>query len=104
GSGQVYTATLEQAIRELQLPLVERMRRRALERAVAHAWPVWRERFAALVEDVLDRPARPQRQQIEVRPRAARRTVTAGDGTVLVPVRVCNEGTQLALAHGPAQV
>jgi glycosyltransferase involved in cell wall biosynthesis len=104
GSRQIYTATLEKAIRDLPLPLAERMRRRGLERAAEHARPVWRERFAALVEDLLDHPARSHCEQIEVRPRTDTRTVSAGAGTILVPVRVGNQGTQAALAHGPARV
>jgi glycosyltransferase involved in cell wall biosynthesis len=103
-SWEVYTAKLEGAIRELQTPLAERLRRRGWTRAAAHARPQWRERFAALIEDVLHRPARPFREQIDIRPRAETRTVAVGEGTILVPVRVSNLGTHPALAHGPARV
>jgi glycosyltransferase involved in cell wall biosynthesis len=104
GNRAAFTASVEEAIRSLALPLAECMRRRGPPRAAEHARPVWRARFARLVEDLLDDPPRPFQEQVEIRPRASSRTVGAGMETVLVPVRVINRGTH-ALAHeGPGRV
>src|SRR5207237_9180827 len=64
----------------------------------------WRERFAAVVERLLDTPARPRREQVEVTPRSPDRTVPLGRKIELVPVRLTNRGTQAAVAEGPARV
>jgi glycosyltransferase involved in cell wall biosynthesis len=104
GDRDVFTDSVVQAIRGLAMPLAECMRRRGQARAAEHARPVWRTRFARLVEDLLDDPPRPFQEQVEVRPRASSRTVGAGIETVLIPVRVINRGTH-ALAHeGPGRV
>jgi glycosyltransferase involved in cell wall biosynthesis len=96
--------TRRQGDSDSPVALAERLRRRGLERAAAHARPVWRERFAAVVEDLLDHPARPHREQVEVHPRTPSRTVSAAAGTIVVPVRVRNQGTHPVLACGPGRV
>jgi hypothetical protein len=85
------------------VPLAEQMRRRGLRRAAGFARERWRERFAAIMEQVLDQPPRPYREQVEVLPRGAGRAVRAGSEAVLVPVRVVNRGTHALLAEGPGR-
>lgn len=104
GSHTAFCQTLEGAIRALQTPLAERLRRRGLERAAAFARPRWRERFAALIEALLDQPARVYQAGIDVRPRTETRQVSPAEGTVLVPARVTNRGTHPAVADGPARL
>ncbi len=104
GSRAAFCQTLEEAIRALQTPLAERMRRRGLERAAAFARPRWRERFAALIEALLDQPARVYQPAIDIQPRAETRPVSTTEGTVLVPARVTNRGTHPAVADGPARL
>jgi glycosyltransferase involved in cell wall biosynthesis len=104
GDRTAFTTAVDEAIRDLSYPLAECMRRRGRQRAADHARPVWRTRFARLIEDLLDEPPRPCHEEVEVRPRASSRTVAAGMDAVLVPVRVVNRGTH-ALAHeGPARM
>lgn len=103
GSAADFTARLEQALGDLAVPLAERLRRRGLQRAADFARPAWRERFADLVENLLDAPARLCREQIDVEPRNERRTVSAGQEAVLVPVQVVNRGTHAVLPEGPAR-
>src|SRR5262249_20152835 len=95
---------MEDAVRDLKVHLAERLRRRGLERAAENARSAWRGRFAGLVEELFDQPARPYREQVEVEPRTGTRTVLAGTEAVLVSVRVHNRGTHAALADGPARV
>jgi hypothetical protein len=65
---------------------------------------LWRERFAGLVESLLDQPARQEREQLEIKPRLPGRTTSAGGRMTLVPVQVINRGRLAALAKGPARV
>ncbi len=104
GCRTAFQQTLEEAIGMLQLPLAERMRRRGLERAAACARSHWRERFAALIEALLDQPPRAYRPHLEVQPRAELRRVSGAEKTALIPVRVSNRGTHPALAEGPARL
>jgi glycosyltransferase involved in cell wall biosynthesis len=99
-----FTTTLQEAIRSLRLPLAECMIRRGRERALTLAQPLWRTRFGRLVEEILDAPPRACHHEIDVRPRAARRTARAGTEALFVPVRVVNRGTAAALGDGPAAV
>jgi glycosyltransferase involved in cell wall biosynthesis len=104
GSRTVYQQTLEEAIRMLPLPLAERMRRCGLKRATEFGRPRWRERFAALIETLLDQPPRAYQPHLEVQPRTKTRHVSGAEGTVLIPVRVHNRGTHPAVAEGPARL
>ena len=103
GSRAAYATRLEDSIRDLTRPLVERMRRRGLERAALHSRARWRERWAEVVENILDSPPRPRRDHVEVKPRANSMTVAAGQDTVLVPVRLTNRGTHAVAADGPGR-
>lgn len=103
GSTADYTARLEGAIRDLRTPLLERLRQRGRQRVAAFARPAWRECFAAFVEQVLDAPARPCRENITVSPRGDQRAAPLG-ARVLVPVQVVNRGTHAAAHDGPGRL
>lgn len=102
-SGDTFCRQIKHAIRELSVPLAKRMRRAGLEQASRFARPTWRDRFAEIVESVLDAGPRPYRDQVEVTPRSASRTVVASSGAALVPVRIVNRGSHVVLAEGPAR-
>jgi glycosyltransferase involved in cell wall biosynthesis len=87
--------------RNCREPLAERMRRQGLLWAAQHDRSAWRERFGRIVEELLDRPRRTRRQELEVRPRTHRRIVSAGSDSLLVSVRVANRGTHAVLPEGP---
>jgi glycosyltransferase involved in cell wall biosynthesis len=103
-SRDAFTERLTAAIRDLSSPLAERMRRRGLQRAVQHSRAAWRERFATLVENWLDEPARPWVERVELQPRGTERVAPAGAGTLLVPVRVVNRGSHVLVPDGPTRV
>src|SRR5262249_8059171 len=91
------------AIDALALPLGERMRRQGLRRAAHYSRPAWRAEFGRIVEQVLHTPARVGREIVEVQPRAETRTVRAGLGTALIPVRLRTQGTLPAVPEGPGR-
>jgi len=104
GSRDIFTNTLLECIRALTQPLAERMRQQGLQRAAQLDRSTWRERFGRIVEELLHHPARPKRDQLEVRPRTPQRIVSAECGSVLVPVRIANQGTHAVLAEGPGRL
>ncbi|MCI0461557.1 MAG: hypothetical protein L0Z62_31800, partial [Gemmataceae bacterium] len=103
GNEASYAQTLVAAVQELRTPLAEQMRRRGLKRAAELECGKWREAFGQLVEDLLEAPPHAYREQVEVTPRVATRTVAAGLETVLLPVRIRNRGTHALVAEGPAR-
>jgi glycosyltransferase involved in cell wall biosynthesis len=103
GSRLDFARKIEEAIRGLHTPLAVCMRQRGLQRAAQFDRAVWRRQFAEIVERLLDAGPRPQREEVEVKPRSASRTVTAGSGTALIPVRVVNRGSHALLAEGPGR-
>jgi glycosyltransferase involved in cell wall biosynthesis len=104
GSRDALADRVTGAIRELTVPLAEVMRQRGLERARLFRRDVWRDRFAAEIERVLDAPPLPARLRVEVEPRCTERTASPNAGGVAVPVRVHNRGTRPAHAEGPARI
>jgi glycosyltransferase involved in cell wall biosynthesis len=104
GDAQAFLGRLEETIRDLTVPLAEKMRRRGLERAARHDRECWREHFGVIVERLLDEPASTYRLHLEVRPRVKTRKAAAGSGTVLLPVQLCNRGTHPVVAEGPARM
>src|SRR5207245_5262475 len=76
---------------------------RGLEGAAAYGRPIWRGRFGAIVEEILDAPPRAYREQVEVVPRSDVRKAKVGQEAVLVPVRVVNRGTHALVAEGPGR-
>jgi glycosyltransferase involved in cell wall biosynthesis len=103
GSADAFRSRLEEAVRGLAVPLAEAMRAQGLQRAARFDRAAWRQQFGLLVEELLDAPARPHREQVEVRARVDCRTVAAGLETVFVPVRVVNRGTHAVVHEGPGQ-
>src|SRR5207249_3897674 len=81
----------------------ERMRRRGLVRAAGFDRRIWREKFGEVIEQILDAEPRTCREEIEVCPRSTVRKVSAGAGTILIPVRVVNRGTHAVTHQGPAR-
>jgi glycosyltransferase involved in cell wall biosynthesis len=103
GARDEFVNTLVGAVRDLTLPLGERMRRKGLARAARYSRAAWREQFGQLIDEVLHAPARPFREQLEVRPRGNSRAVSPRSPTVLVPVQVENRGTHAVVGEGPAR-
>jgi len=91
------------AIDAMRRPLAEVMRERGLQRAAERSVPKWRNTFAAVIEDLLDREAPPATWDVAVEPCTPHLHVAAGKQTALVPVRLVNRGTLPALADGPAR-
>ncbi len=104
GSREKFTRKLEQALADMTRPLAERMRERGLRRATRFGRDRWREQFAHLVEVLLDGGPRPYGEEVEIKPRSAERTVAAGSGPMLVPVRIANRGSDALLADGPGRL
>src|SRR5438067_6818054 len=79
------------------------MRQRGLEHARLYSRAAWRDGMAELVEEILDGPRPPRREHVEIVPRTDSLTVSAGQETLLVPVRVVNRGTHAVAAEGPGR-
>lgn len=103
GSRPRFVQRLTQAIQELQIPLAQRLRERGLARAAQYSRSAWRQQFAQVLERTLHEAPRPFDERVAVEPKTARRAVPTGQRTLLVAVRVCNRGTHLAAAEGPAR-
>jgi glycosyltransferase involved in cell wall biosynthesis len=98
-----FAETLVSAIGALQTPLRERMRERGMAKAAELDRSRWQLRFGKIIEDLLHAPRRPRRRKVVIEPRSRERVVMPGAGSILVPVRIENQGTH-ALAHeGPSR-
>jgi hypothetical protein len=97
-------ARIEQAFRELSEPLAEKMRRRGRARAGQFTRAEWRQAFARVVEEWLHAPEQLLREEVRIQPRASRRCVRAGCETILLPLRIVNQGTHALAAEGPTGV
>jgi glycosyltransferase involved in cell wall biosynthesis len=102
-SGAEYAQRLRAVLDGLGQPLAERLREQGLRRAATHDRQTWRKRLDGLVEELLHAPRRPSVRQVEVRPRTAVRTVSAGMETALVPVHVRNRGSHAIVPDGPGR-
>src|SRR5207302_4012959 len=80
-----------------------RMRRQGLIRAASYARESWRERFGALIEELIDLPPRTKRHNVEIQPRVASRSVPVNQHSLLLPVQVINHGSQPLVHEGPAR-
>ncbi|HEV3120221.1 MAG TPA: glycosyltransferase family 4 protein, partial [Gemmataceae bacterium] len=98
-----FRQTLEAALHGLQEPLALHMRRQGLIRAAGHDRNLWRERFGELLEEVLDAPSLSHVEDVGIVPRVSEHTAPAGQGSVLVPVRIANRGTHPLVQEGPAR-
>jgi O-antigen biosynthesis protein len=103
GDREAYARALEDSIRDLSLPLADRMRRRGRERAALHSRSVWKERLAELIDEIMDCPRRAMQDNVEVTPRTETMTVARGQETILVPVRLINRGTHPIAHEGPGR-
>lgn len=103
GSRSTFVQRLETAIREMNLPLVEQMRRQGRQRAQSLTRDSWRQQFAQIAEAVLDLPPRASQVRVEVRPRVEQRMAQAGSPRLLLPVRVVNLGTTVVAHEGPGR-
>jgi glycosyltransferase involved in cell wall biosynthesis len=98
-----FGAALVDVVRSLRKPIAEFMIQRGLQRARQYSGANWRERFGAIVENVLHEPKPSQEDSLEVVPRSLTHRFAKGGTTGLVPVKVSNRGTLPALADGPAR-
>jgi glycosyltransferase involved in cell wall biosynthesis len=103
GSGADFQERLLRALGQRNRPLAECMRERGLQRAAASDRAVWRERFGAVVENVLDAESAEFREAMIVQPRAKRCDAEATAGSILVGFRVVNRGTHMAVGDGPGR-
>jgi O-antigen biosynthesis protein len=104
GNREIFLRKLTEAIGQLRLPLAERMRGRGLERALLFDRTAWRERFGQIIEAVLEAPPRSAQPRLEIQPRQSICAAAEGQDEMLVPVRVANRGTGVAVHEGPARL
>jgi hypothetical protein len=103
GSADDFRERLIMALHDRARPLIERMRHRGLERAAEFDRAQWRQRFGAVVENVLHAGTPETRETLQVQPRMTECKARVGSGTILVGVRVVNRGTCAAVATGPGR-
>jgi hypothetical protein len=103
GNPDTFIAACQAALDGLDEPLAVQRRRNGLRRAKAFDRPAWREQFARVVESVLDAPARPRIDALEIRPRVGTATAGTGQAELIVPVRLTNRGAHAEAAEGPAR-
>jgi len=87
----------------MQVPLCELMRRRGLQRAEQFDRIAWQTTFSAAIEEILHAAPRTRRFAIAIEPQKDRCVATVTGRSVLVPVRLTNQGTHAAVANGPAR-
>ncbi len=98
-----YVGRVLGAITQLRVPLREQMRQRGLARAARGERAAWRLAFGRLVDELLEAPARPYREDIGIQPYHAECRVAWGTRTALVPLRLFNWGSHAAAAEGPGR-
>jgi glycosyltransferase involved in cell wall biosynthesis len=103
GSRQDYVNRALDAIAQLSVPLAEQMRRRGVERAAECDREVWRAGFGRLVDDLLEKPGRPYREDIGIQPYQSDCRVGWGTRSALLPLRVFNWGSHAAASEGPGR-
>lgn len=87
----------------LQVPISVQMRERGPERARRFARSRWRERFADFVERILLHPPRPMHRDLTVESLHSAISARSTGSPLLVPVRLCNQGTDAAVPEGPGR-
>ena len=103
GDAARFDAHWQAALDSLDVPLAEQLRRNGRRRAAAFDRPAWREQFGRVIERVLDAPARPRIDALDVGPRTGSVEASARQGEVLVPVRLSNRGQHPEAAEGLAR-
>jgi glycosyltransferase involved in cell wall biosynthesis len=101
---EAFGQRLEAAIDDLRFPPREQLRQRGLARAQRFDYSVWCDRWRGMLEGLVGRSASSRRLRVTAIPEAARKTANPRSGTVLVPVRVRNEGDWPAAAAGPGRL
>jgi O-antigen biosynthesis protein len=98
-----YVDRLTDVIDRMPMPLAEQMQERGLQRAAQFGRERWQQRFAEFIEQVLTRPGRACRDSVAIEPLRSAYRAVAGERTLLLPVRLVNEGAHAAVAEGPGR-
>jgi glycosyltransferase involved in cell wall biosynthesis len=98
-----FLARLQEAIGNLALPLRVQMQRQGVKRAATCDRAVWRVALGRIVDEVLDRGPRPHRPAVIVQPHQDEIHAHSATRTLLVAVRVANQGTHAIVADGPGR-
>jgi glycosyltransferase involved in cell wall biosynthesis len=98
-----FRAGWQAALAGLDEAMTEQLRRNGQRRAAAFDRPAWREQLARAVEAVLDAPARPRIDALEIRPRTGAVVAGVQQVELVVPVRLTNRGHHAEAAEGPAR-
>ncbi len=98
-----FAARWQAALDGLDTPLPQLLWRNGQRRAAAFDRPLWREQLGRVIEQVLDTPARPRLDALEIRPRLSTVVASAQQSQVLVPVRLCNRGQHAEAPEGPGR-
>jgi hypothetical protein len=102
GSRGRYMERLLDALFSLAVPVAQAMRQRGLARAALYSLERWRTEFGQIVERTLDDPPQPVIDRWSVRASRSRFQSPVNQETILVPIRLRNDGNQPALPDGPA--
>jgi hypothetical protein len=98
-----FAAAWQSAFDGLDRPLAEQLLLNGRRRAMSLDRSAWREQFGMLVDAILDAPARPRLDALEVLPRAVAVMASAQQTEVLVQVRLTNRGQHAEAAEGPGR-
>jgi glycosyltransferase involved in cell wall biosynthesis len=103
GRPVAYTAAWSGALAGLDQTLGEKLTDNGRRRADSFARERWREQFCRLVDAVLEAPAQPRSDSLEVMPRVE--TIEAGlqQAETVFPVRLTNRGRHVLAADGPGR-
>jgi glycosyltransferase involved in cell wall biosynthesis len=104
GDADGFGRKLVDAVRDLKRPIAEVMRDRGLQHVALHDRAIWRERFAAHVEEILDQPPRSHESCLVLQIRVSMLTARPGQKTLVIPVRVTNYGSDVVVPDGPARL
>ena len=103
GDAARYQDAWQAAVIDLDRPLAVRMVSNGLRKARSADRVAWRKQFEALVDAVLEAPARPRIDGLRILPRAEAATASLQQSELLIPVRLTNYGQYPAVADGPGR-
>jgi glycosyltransferase involved in cell wall biosynthesis len=98
-----FTAAWQAALDGLDRPLIDQLLLNGRRRAKSFERSAWREQFGNIVDAILDAPARPRLDALEVLPRSDVVTASMQQGEMIVPVRLTNCGQHAEAAEGPGR-
>lgn len=98
-----FTDRLVAAVDRIAVPLRAQLIKRGIERAQGFSRQAWQQRFAEFVDRVLTEPTRSITERLRIEPLRAEVAAPADARTVLVPIRIVNDGTRAAIGHGMAR-